>query len=48
MRAQKEFAVLVAWCCLLSPLEAQDPTVTVEKPNAPVIIRPYLPTTVRP
>jgi len=46
MRAQKEFAVLVTWCCLLSPLEAQNSTVTVEKPNAPVIVRPYLPTTV--
>ena len=38
----------MAWCCLVSPLHAQDAAVAVEKPKAPVLVRPYLPATVPP
>jgi len=48
MKPRKQFALLLLWSCLLAPLEAQDSAVVVEKPKAPVIVRPYLPTTVPP
>lgn len=40
MRPQKAFTVFVAWTCMISTLLAQEPI--VEKPKAPVIVRPYM------
>jgi len=40
MNSQKMFTVFLAWTCLVSQLPAQEPV--VEKPKAPVIVRPYL------
>ena len=39
MKPQKTFTLLVVSTCLLTQLRAQEPV--VEKPNAPVIVRPY-------
>src|SRR5271163_425733 len=48
MNYQKPIAILLSGCCGLSQLTAQETTVSVEKPNAPFIVRPYLPTDVPP
>ena len=47
MKPQKIFTVLVAWSCLLPPSRAQE-TLLVERPNAPVIVRPYMAPSVPP
>ena len=47
MNKQKQLAVLIAWSCLPA-LNAQEPAAVVEKPTAPVLVRPYLPATVPP
>ncbi|PYT18918.1 MAG: hypothetical protein DMG58_37300 [Acidobacteria bacterium] len=48
MTPQKQFAVFVAWCCLVSQLSAQESSLVVEKPHTPILVRPYLPATVSP
>jgi outer membrane protein len=48
MTPQKQFAVFAAWCCLVSQLSAQESSLMVEKPHAPILVRPYLPATVSP
>ena len=48
MTPQKQFAIFVAWWCLVSPLGAQESSLVVEKPHAPILVRPYLPATVSP
>jgi outer membrane protein len=48
MNYRRPIAVLLAWCCGLAPLTAQEAAVSVEKPEAPFIVRPYLPTHVPP
>jgi outer membrane protein TolC len=48
MNHMKSFAVFLAWCCLLSQLRAQESSVIVEKPKAPILARPYLPAAVPP
>ena len=46
MTPQKQFAIFVAWWCLVSPLGAQESSLVVEKPHAAILVRPYLPATV--
>ena len=41
MKTQKTISVLAAWSCLVSNLFAQKLPFVVEKPKAPVVIRPY-------
>lgn len=41
MKLQKILTVFVAWTCLVSQLRAQE-SIEVEKPKAPVIVRPYM------
>jgi outer membrane protein TolC len=41
MRLQKILALFVAWTCVVSQLWSQDP-IAVEKPTAPVFVRPYV------
>jgi outer membrane protein len=48
MTPQKQLAVFVAWCCLISPLGAQESSLVVEKRKAPILVRPYMPATVSP
>src|SRR5271165_6445325 len=48
MNYRRPMAILLAWCSGVAPLTAQEATVSVEKPNAPFIVRPYLPTHVPP
>ena len=48
MTSQKQLAVFVAWFCLVSQLGAQESSLAVEKPHAPILVRPYLPATVSP
>ena len=48
MRLQQQLAVFAAWSCLISPLGAQESAIVVEKPSAPILVRPYLPATVPP
>src|SRR5256885_1500688 len=48
MTLQKQLAVLVAWSCLVSQSGAQEFSVAVEKPQAPILVRPYMPATVLP
>lgn len=40
MNLQKTFTVFTAWTCLVCQLPAQEPV--VEKPKAPIIVRPYM------
>ena len=48
MTPQKQFAIFVTWWCLVSPLGAQESSLVVEKPHAPILVRPYTPATVTP
>ncbi len=48
MNYRQPIAILLAWCCAVAPLMAQEAAVSVEKPEAPFIVRPYLPTHVPP
>ena len=48
LASRKHIAVFVAWSFLASQLGAQQPAQVVEKPHAPVLIRPYLPTSMPP
>src|SRR5260370_7966273 len=48
MNSKKILAVLVSWSCLASQSYAQEATITVQKPKAPVLVRPYLEPTVPP
>src|SRR5260221_14276338 len=48
MNSKKILAVLVSWSCLVSQSYAQEATITVQKPKAPVLVRPYLEPTVPP
>ncbi|MBZ5595921.1 MAG: TolC family protein [Acidobacteriia bacterium] len=47
MKRQKTFAVLVAWSLLISQAGAQE-SLLVEKPKAPVVVRPYKAPTIPP
>ena len=42
MKYQKPLTVFVAWICLVSQLHAQEPSLLVERPRAPVLVRPYM------
>ncbi len=44
----RSIALSMAYLCAISPILAQDPTVTVLHPKAPVVVRPYLADTVPP
>src|SRR5258708_39137330 len=48
MNSQKILAVLVSWSCLASQSYAQEAALAVQKPKAPVLVRPYLEPTVPP
>ncbi|HXI38882.1 MAG TPA: hypothetical protein VNH83_02840, partial [Bryobacteraceae bacterium] len=48
MNSKKILAVLVSWSCLASQCYAQEATITVQKPKAPILVRPYLEPTVPP
>ena len=48
MKTRKIFSIFTAWSCLVSQLPAQKMPFVVEKPKAPVIVRPYKGVTVPP
>jgi outer membrane protein len=41
MNTRKVFAILIAWSIVVSQANAQGPSQVVEKPRAPIFIRPY-------
>jgi outer membrane protein len=41
MRTRQTLAICVAWSCLVCPSLAQQQALEVEKPQAPIILRPY-------
>ena len=45
MNYRQPIAILLAGWCSLAPVTAQEAAVSVEKPDAPFIVRPYLPIT---
>ena len=48
MNYRQPIAILLAWCFVTVPITAQEAAVSVEKPDVPFIVRPYLPTHVPP
>jgi len=48
MRAKKTVTIFTLWSCLFSQALAQQSPIVVERPKAPVVVRPYLPPTVPP
>jgi outer membrane protein len=48
VKSQKPLTVFMVWSCLASQLQAQEPSLLVERPKAPVLIRPYMRATIPP
>ncbi len=48
MKARNIFPVLLVWNLLLPPVQAQESQVSVQRPTAPVVVRPYMAAAVPP